>query len=84
MKTTKDVLKPLNMKTDESVAFKYAELWERKFMSARISFGRECAAKQGKIILGTAPFGFIYEEGKLLIDPIESKVVKEILAFRYR
>lgn len=52
--------------------------FEREQLAERVHFGMKQMTLEGKRAGGKAPFGYVYENGKLVISPVESKWVKFI------
>ncbi|WP_445506636.1 recombinase family protein [Niallia sp. 03190] len=52
--------------------------WERENLGERVRMGMEEKARSGKWVINISPFGYDKEGDKLLINEVESAIVKEI------
>lgn len=57
--------------------------YERMTINQRLTKGKTTKAKNGYKPTGMAPFGYCWVNAKIVIDPIESKIVKEIFDLAY-
>ncbi|MCI1574704.1 MAG: recombinase family protein [Weizmannia coagulans] len=52
--------------------------WERENLAERVKMGIDKKIKLGKWKGGTAPYGYVYEDDRLIVNPEEAKIVKII------
>jgi site-specific DNA recombinase len=54
--------------------------WEREEISARVSASVVTRANQGKCTGGVGPFGYVWKDNLLVVNPDEASVIKEVFS----
>ena len=54
--------------------------WEREEISARVSASVVTRANQGKCTGGVGPFGYVWKDNHLIVNPDEASVIKEVFS----
>jgi site-specific DNA recombinase len=54
--------------------------WEREEISARVSASVVTRANQGKCTGGVGPFGYVWKDNTLIVNPDEASVIKEVFS----
>ncbi len=54
--------------------------WEREEISARVSASVVTRASQGKCTGGVGPFGYVWKDKRLIVNPAEAPIVKEVFS----
>ena len=54
--------------------------WEREEISARVSASVVTRANQGKCTGGVGPFGYVWKDNHLIVNPDEASVIKKVFS----